>query len=204
MPLLMEEFPQFKFYYEDNEDEPADPEEDQYRNGRYFITVRTEKIDYLFGMVCYTNCYFVDKHDKSEIIDKLDQMGRNDLGDKLIEYIENGFQDKLTELLKSTDNGLGFEPTIKNMISIIMANSEAFLRLMCDTHELAWDKRNNPIRMGVIQDKDKTVTSPDLKDYVDINDENLIPVYPWPLFFVEKSTPDGEKYILQYIKLLIV
>jgi hypothetical protein len=113
--------------------------------------------------------------------------------------IESDYQDKLTNLLKSTDNGLGFEPTLKNLFTILMANTEAFLRLMCDTHELAWAKRNDQIRMGVIQDKNKTVTSPDLKDYVDIGGENLIPVYPWPLFFVESNTPNSEKYILQYI-----
>ena len=87
MPLLIKEFPQLKFYYEDVD------QNDGYRSGQYFITVRTEKIDYLFGMECYTNCSFVDKHDKSEIIDDLDQMGRNDLSDKLIEYIENGQAD---------------------------------------------------------------------------------------------------------------
>ena len=84
MPLLVKEFPQLKFYYEDTESD------NQYRNGQHFITVRTEKIDYLFGMECYTNCSYVDKHNKSEMIDELDQMGKTDLGDKLIEYIENG------------------------------------------------------------------------------------------------------------------
>jgi hypothetical protein len=116
-----------------------------------------------------------------------------------IKEIESKIQDKLTNLLKSDKNGLGFEPTIKSLIAIIMANSEAFLRLMGDVHESAWDKRNDQIRTGVIQDKDKTVTSPDLKDFVSIEGENLIPVYPWPLFFIESSDPKGEKYILQYI-----
>lgn len=87
MPLLMKEFPQLKFYYEDTESD------NEYRNGQYFITVRSEKIDYMFGMECYTSCPFVDKYNKSEMIDELDQMGKSDLGDQLINYIENGLLD---------------------------------------------------------------------------------------------------------------
>lgn len=88
MPLLIKEFPQLKFHYET-----------MYSNGRknihYFITVNTvvPKNDYLFGMQCYINCSLVDKHNKSEMIDDLDQMGKSDLCDQLIDYIENGLLD---------------------------------------------------------------------------------------------------------------
>lgn len=82
MALLKKEFPQLRFYYEDNE-----------YSGRYFIDVRNKKDYYLLGMECYTNCSYVDKHNKSEMIDELDQMGKTDLSDKLIEYIENGLID---------------------------------------------------------------------------------------------------------------
>jgi len=112
--------------------------------------------------------------------------------------IEDDLQNKLSEFLQKKDNGLGFQPTIRNMIAVFMANSEAFLRILCDIHSAAWEKRNDPIRTGVVQDKSKTVTSPDLKDFVDINDQNLIPVYPWPHYFVETNDQNGEKYILQY------
>lgn len=118
--------------------------------------------------------------------------------DLKMKAIEQNLQDRLSKILKSTDNGLGFEPTIRNMIAVIMANCEGFLRLLSEIHNAAWEKRNDPIRSGVIQDKNKTVTSPDLKDFVDINGENLIPVYPWPLFFIEQMNTGGEKYILQY------
>lgn len=112
--------------------------------------------------------------------------------------IEDDLQKKLSDFLERKDNGLGFQPTIRNMIAVFMANSEAFLRVLCDIHSAAWEKRNDPIRAGVVQDKNKTVTSPDLKDFVDINGENLIPVYPWPHYFVETNDQNGEKYILQY------
>lgn len=89
MPLLKKEFPQLMFNYENiNPDESGN-----FPYGEHFITVRNEKIDYLFGMECYTNCSYVDKHNKSEMIDELDQMGKSDLGDQLINYIENGLLD---------------------------------------------------------------------------------------------------------------
>lgn len=81
MPLLKSEFPQFKFYYDEV------TEEDNFYGGEYFITVAQKDIDYLFGMALWTNCSMVDK---SEIIDELDKMGKEQLGDKLIDYIENG------------------------------------------------------------------------------------------------------------------
>lgn len=87
--LLKKEFPQLKFVWQDTD--PND--QGEFPFGEYFITVSTEKIDYLFGMQCYTSCPFVDKHSKSAMIDELDQMGKTDLSDKLIEYIENGLLD---------------------------------------------------------------------------------------------------------------
>lgn len=87
MPLLKSQFPQLMFYYEDVEDDNG------YRSGQHYITVRTKEIDYLFGMELWTSCPYVDKHNKSEMIDELDQMGKSDLGDKLIDFIENGLAD---------------------------------------------------------------------------------------------------------------
>lgn len=89
MALLKKEFPQLRFYHDDIEPNGNG----EFPFGEYFITVSAKQIDFLFGMECYTNCSYVDKHNKSEMIDELDQMGKTDLSDKLIEYIENGLID---------------------------------------------------------------------------------------------------------------
>jgi hypothetical protein len=44
-----------------------------------------------------------------------------------IKKIESDFQDQLTKLIKSTDNGLGFEPTIRNLVSIIIIPNSVIL-----------------------------------------------------------------------------
>lgn len=112
----------------------------------------------------------------------------------------NTIQDDLTNLLKSRlsndKNGLGFKPTLKNVIAVILANTESFLRMMCDVHEKAWNVRNEKIRIDAILSPDKTASSVDSKDSVSTGNNNLSPVYPWPQYFVEKN--EGERFILTY------
>lgn len=82
--------------------------------------------------------------------------------------------------------GLGFKPTIRNVMGIIFASIEAFYRLMDQVHSDAWDKRNNPIRKRAIFTED----NPDKPNSTDTQ-----PVYPWPLYL--KKDKDG-KYEVMY------
>ena len=59
------------------------------------------------------------------------------LGDELNKVIKDGSQGK---------SGLGFTPTIRNVLAIFFANGEAFLRLMDDCHSEAWSKRDSEVR----------------------------------------------------------
>jgi septal ring factor EnvC (AmiA/AmiB activator) len=53
------------------------------------------------------------------------------------EEMQKDLQDKLANLLKSSTN-IGFNPTIRNVIAVIMASAEGFLRLMNEVHENAF------------------------------------------------------------------
>jgi hypothetical protein len=125
-----------------------------------------------------------------------------DLMSNLIDTQIESIQTKLTEVLsirlKDKEGGLGFLPTIRNVTAIILANTEGFIRLMCEVHEKAWDLRNDEDRIKSILPSDRTVTSVDAKDYVKLTNENLIPVYPWPQYFVEKNVENGERFVLTY------
>ena len=95
--------------------------------------------------------------------------------------IQEELSDKLTELLKSS-NGIGFNPTIRNVIAVIMASCEGFLRLMNEVHENAFKERdNNSKKQGVILD----------------TKGQSFPVYPWPQFAVEFTDKKGNKKIEQ-------
>jgi hypothetical protein len=102
----------------------------------------------------------------------------------------------LTESLKETlELNLGFKPTINNMVGIILANAEAFLRLMDDVHKSAWNKRDDPTRRRVILESVSNSASVDRPKI----SRATSPVYPWPQFIVEDtSNPTKTSYQVKY------
>jgi hypothetical protein len=106
--------------------------------------------------------------------------------EKLTLQLAARFEDKAT--------GIGFVPTIKNVITVIMASAEAFIRLMDDVHKDAWEQRNDPDRRRAIL----KYPSSDAKDTVSIaGKEDIDPIYPWPQFFVENNGND-ERFQIKY------
>jgi hypothetical protein len=103
----------------------------------------------------------------------------------------------LASKIQEKEGGLGFKPLLKNFIAVVLANTEAFIRLMCDVHENAWEQRNEDVRRKAILDFTKSIKSVDAKDSVEKTDSNLIPIYPWPQYFVQNSS-EKEPYTLQY------
>ncbi|MDB4352036.1 hypothetical protein OAA60_01220 [Porticoccaceae bacterium] len=113
------------------------------------------------------------------------------------EKIQEQLTDSLSELLKDKgNNGIGFVPTIRNVLAVIFANAEAFLRLMDDTHREAWNVRDNKARQAAIFNSEVANANPD-NISSGVNDDN--PVYPWPQFIVAtNSGDDREKYEIAY------
>jgi hypothetical protein len=122
----------------------------------------------------------------------------NDINNKfnsLEEQIEQDISIELAKKIKTTDIGIGFEPTIQNMLAVICASVDAFLRLMDEVHEKAWEKRDDPKRIEVIMSGSK-VTGVDTKNSVQsvtidgkLSDTAI--VYPWPHYFEQESDNKG-------------
>ena len=91
--------------------------------------------------------YFVFEG-KGSFIDLTDRM--NTLLTTNRGLVEDELTKALAELLENKDNGIGFVPTIRNVLAVVFANGEAFLRLMDDVHTKAWEQRDSKIRKGVI------------------------------------------------------
>ena len=127
-------------------------------------------------------------------IDLTDKMGR-DL--KVIrERIEQQLTDSINKLIENKKEGIGFVPTIRNILAVIFANGEAFLRLMDDVHTKAWEQRNNNIRKQIVLNTQTAGASQETFNNGDI--ENT-PIYPWPQYIEETTGTDGhEKYELRY------
>ena len=99
----------------------------------------------------------------------------------------------MAEQLAKKDSGIGFKPTIRNILAVFFAQGEAFLRLMDDVHSEAWDVRDNPYRKAAIQTS-ATAKSVDVK-----NNQDNDPIYPWPQVIVEKlGDDDQEKFECKY------
>lgn len=112
------------------------------------------------------------------------------------EEIESKLTEALSDLLQSKDNGIGFTPNIRNVLAVIFANGEAFLRLIDEVHYKAWNVRNEKYRKEAIFDKDVSSASPETKD---TGGDEDIPVYPWPQYIVSTPGEKGqEKYEIQY------
>lgn len=123
--------------------------------------------------------------------------------------IEDELSNALAEKIRSNDIGLGFNPTINNVLAVICANADAYLKLMDYTHKQAWEQRNNKVRISAVLGDDKS-NGIDSKDMVSIDDiisessPNQISdskkfVYPWPQYYEIEIDEDGnEKLIDKY------
>ena len=91
------------------------------------------------------------------------------------EEIEKALTEALLEKIVDPNYGLGFNPTIRNVMAVVMAQVDAFLRLMDDVHTKAWDVRKDPKRLSSI------LGSPNVDSTIPIPTEDQI-VYPWPSY----------------------
>jgi len=95
------------------------------------------------------------------------------LTDILNEYTSQfeSIKNQVETILENVQNReLGFKPTLKNVMGIILANTETLLQVMEYTHKEAYNQRANPDRLKAIDNK----MNPD-----SVNDI----VYPFPLVY---------------------
>jgi hypothetical protein len=131
---------------------------------------------------------------KNSFIDLTDKMNK-DLQTKR-EIIQEELTKALAELLESKDNGIGFIPNIRNVLAVIFANGEAFLRLMDDVHTKAWEKRDDKIRKNAIFDTTVSNANPDNQTS---GSNSTQPIYPWPQVIKATTGENGqEKYEVRY------
>lgn len=105
--------------------------------------------------------------------------------------IQNLFYEESSRVMKELEKqinvivrdkglGLGFDPTIKNLFAIIMANAEVYIRMLKDVHVRAFDAGNE--RKKLLQPFDKETQGSS--------------IYPWPE--VKKEIPGSRTQIIAY------
>ena len=140
---------------------------------------------------------------KNSFLGLLDEMERQFL--KSEQDIETRLSKALAEKIRRPveEGGLGFNPTIRNVMGILCANADAFLRLMDDVHTNAYSVRTDPVRLTSIIDPEKNFGT-DTKDAVQsvtidgkLSEDNI--VYPWPQYFeLERDQKGNEQYVIKY------
>ena len=118
---------------------------------------------------------------------------------KLSDY-ESKLSAELAAKLETKDCGLGFRPSARNVVAVLMASAEAFIRLLDDVHSKAWEVKYDPTRKLAIQSNKSSAPSSDVVSNVQLSESAMMqnqglvtsqdPVYPWPQFFVETSEND--------------
>jgi hypothetical protein len=105
------------------------------------------------------------------------------------EQIEAALTEALAELLQDKSSGIGFIPNIRNVLAVIFASAEAFLRLMDDTHTEAWNVRDSDIRRkAVLATQTQSASQEALTPGIDNQ-----PIYPWPQVIKETTGTDGHE-----------
>jgi hypothetical protein len=144
---------------------------------------------FIFGDV-----YGKTKYNTTSFLGKLQRL--NDDFETKRSMVEEKMSEALAEKIKSPNVGLGFYPTIKNIIAVISASADAFLRLMDQVHDESWEQRKNPIRRNAILSPEKSqgveTNSGNAPTTNNPQQETAI-VYPWPQYFVNSVDEDGNE-----------
>jgi hypothetical protein len=96
--------------------------------------------------------------------------------------LESDIEKRMNDIIKRKDIGIGFEPTIRNIIGVVLANAETYIRLMKDVHNKAFESAQER----------KVILSKVLTDSYDSKEC----IYPWPE--VKLQTAGGRELILMY------
>jgi hypothetical protein len=93
------------------------------------------------------------------------------------DVLEREVEKKMNEFVKDPKKGIGFDPTIRNIFAVLLANAEVYIRLLKDVHNKAFE--SGSARKDIL---------------VGLSDEtpSVGAIYPWPE--VKKNTGGGSKH----------
>lgn len=93
--------------------------------------------------------------------------------------VQSKVEEEMNRIIKDKDKGIGFEPTIRNIFGVIMANAEVYIRLLKEVHRKAYDvSAERATLIGKLSDESTGKA-----------------VYPWPEIKKQSST---QQKILAY------
>ena len=102
--------------------------------------------------------------------------------DEQRDKLELAVEEQMNQIIKAPDKegGLGFEPTVRNIFTVILANAEVYIRLMKDVHRKAFDVSNQ--RKELIKGFSKEYKGD--------------AIYPWPE--IKKTASGNKQQVIAY------
>jgi|TARA_R110002020_G_scaffold196775_2_gene397760 N-acetylmuramoyl-L-alanine amidase len=102
--------------------------------------------------------------------------------------IESRLSDIINRVVRGNE-GIGFNPTIRNLFAVLIAGADTFLRLMNETHLKAMDLRDNSDRLNALKGSGAPNSQLQKDEFV----------YPWPAYYVrEDNEGGGQNFISTY------
>ena len=95
--------------------------------------------------------------------------------------VEDIIEKRMNEIIKDPSKGFGFEPTIRNIFAVVLANADVYIRLLKDVHTRAFEagQKRKDIIKGLTDETPK---------------QNAI--YPWPE--IKKPSADSTQKVIAY------
>ena len=94
--------------------------------------------------------------------------------------IEKEVEKKMNEVVKDPTLGIGFEPTVRNLFAVVLANAEVYVRLMKEVHNDAFNVANERKKKLANFDKESKGET----------------IYPWPE--IKRTIPTDKKQVIAY------
>lgn len=132
-----------------------------------------------------TDYYYQNQNKKvlvgiDNLINDINQVMRS--FDEQKNKLQDAVESKMNEIIKDPSKGFGFEPTIRNILAVILANADVYIRLMKDVHNRSFENGN--VRSNLI------------KKLSNEQDGKTLPIYPWPE--VKRPNVECKQNVLVY------
>ena len=116
---------------------------------------------------------------KDLIIDDIKKIQKSFVEER--DKLQKSVEEKMNTIIKDKTTGIGFDPTIRNIFAVILANADVYIRLLKDVHKSAFDasEERKKYFAGLIDEAP--------------GGDNI---YPWPE--VKKLTGTDKRKVIAY------
>jgi hypothetical protein len=128
---------------------------------------------------------YYENNETKEIVIAVDKL-KGDLSDVRATFfeqklkVEKEVERAMNTIVKDPTFGIGFEPTVRNLFAVLLANAEVYVRLMQEVHTDAFNVANE--RKEKIKNFD--------------NESKGDTIFPWPE--IKKTIPTDKKQVVAY------